>query len=97
MPVLARTRKGDQVLGGQGSLMVQCLAAGLPVASSCSGRGACAKCVVEVVAGSEGLVPPDSREQLVLLREGLGEGMRLSCQARLARPSTSVTIQTGYW
>lgn len=97
MAVIARTRKGDQELGGTGTLMAQCLQAGLPVASSCSGRGACAKCAVEVVAGADALQPADPREQLVLLREGLGEGVRLSCQARLRARGGTVIIRTGYW
>ena len=97
MAVLARTRQRDQVLSGHGSLMVQCLVAGLPVASSCAGRGACGRCVVTVLEGGEALSPPDPRECLVLARNLAEPWTRLSCQTRIKRPGASILITTGYW
>ena len=97
MVVLAHTRQRDHTLGGHGSLMSQCLVAGLPVASSCAGRGACGKCVVLVLEGSAALSPPDAREALVLARNQVAEGGRLSCQCAVRRSSEKVVITTGYW
>jgi ferredoxin len=97
MGVIARTRFQDHVLSGQGSLMAQCLAAGLPVASSCAGRGACAKCAVRLLEGLDALKAPDAREALVLAREGFAEDVRLACQARVQRHWASVVLRAGYW
>lgn len=97
MAAVARTRRRDVVLKGHGSLMYQCLVAGLPVASSCAGRGACGKCVVSILEGAEALSPPDSREGLVLVRIQAEPGARLSCQCRIRRPGAAVVITTGYW
>jgi ferredoxin len=77
--------------------MDRCLAAGLPVASSCSGRGACGRCVVEVLAGAEALSPPTQREQRVLRRNGHPDGSRLSCRCRVLDPSSQIIVRTGYW
>jgi 2Fe-2S ferredoxin len=77
--------------------MARCLAVGLPVASSCSGRGACAKCAVRVLAGWGALEPMDAREARVLARNGAASDERLACQARVADPAADITITTGYW
>lgn len=97
MAVLARTRQRDHTLSGVGSLMRQCLVAGLPVGSSCAGRGACAKCMVTVLEGWEALAPADPHENLVLARNQAEANSRLSCQCRLRHPSARVVITTGYW
>lgn len=77
--------------------MDRCLAAGLPVASSCSGRGTCAKCLVRVLAGWQALVPMDAHEALVLERNGAATDERLSCQAQVRDPQADILITTGYW
>ena len=77
--------------------MARCLAVGLPVASSCSGRGACGKCAVRVLAGWDALAPVDPHEARVLARNGLGPDERLSCQARVADAAADIQITTGYW
>ncbi len=97
MPVFARTHLRDHVLSGHGSLMAQCLGAGLPVASSCSGRGACARCAVAVLEGGEALSPMGPHEALVLVRERMAPEVRLSCQARLRDSRATVVVTTGYW
>jgi 2Fe-2S ferredoxin len=97
MPLLARTRSLDRVVPGSGSVMDRCLAAGLPVASSCSGAGACARCAVEVLEGGEALTPPTRREEHLLARSGLPAPARLSCQCRILRSQATVTVRTGYW
>ena len=97
MPLLARTRRRDRALGTRGTLMAVCQAAGLPVASACSGRGACARCLVTVLSGAEALSRPGVRERRLLARLGIDPAQRLSCQCRVADPSVDVVITTGYW
>ena len=97
MTILAKTRIRDRVLSGRGTLMGQCLEAGLPVASSCSGRGACARCAVLVLEGIKALSRPGTHELLVLSRNGYPEHVRLSCQCRVQNRATKVRITTGYW
>lgn len=97
MAVVARTRQQDHVLSGQGTLMSQCLVAGLPVASSCAGRGACAKCAVRVLEGGGCLTPPEAHEQVVLARNLMAPDVRLSCQCRVRWGQEQVVITTGYW
>jgi len=97
MALVARTRRADLVLRGTGTLMSRCLAGGLPVASACSGRGACAKCLVTVLEGAAHLTPPRPHESRTLGRNGAGPGQRLSCQCRVTDPSVTVVVTTGYW
>jgi ferredoxin len=97
MTVVARTRQRDRVLHGRGTLMARCLAVGLPVASACSGRGACGKCVMTVLAGAGALRPPTAHEACVLARNGFGAAQRLSCQCRMPSPQLELVITMGYW
>lgn len=97
MPLVARTRRADLAVGGRGTLMRRCLAAGLPVASACSGRGACARCMVTVLTGGERLSRPGAHEARVLARHDAAAGQRLSCQCRVSDASGPVVITTGYW
>lgn len=97
MTIVAKTRLHDRVLSGHGTLMGQCLAAGLPVASTCSGRGACARCAVSVLEGMEAISRPGTHESLVLSRNGLGGNIRLSCQCRVLNRAARIIFTTGYW
>ena len=97
MAVVARTRQRDRVLHGRGTLLSQCLATGLPVASACSGRGACGKCVMTILGGAETLRAPSSHEAAVLARNGAGSDQRLACQCRMPIAKVDLVITTGYW
>ncbi len=97
MPLAARTRGRDRALGSRGTLLALCQAGGLPVASACSGRGACGRCLVTVLSGAEALSRPGSRERRLLARLGAAPDQRISCQCRLLDPSVEVDITTGYW
>jgi ferredoxin len=97
MAVVARTRRRDHTLSGPGTLMDQCLGVGLPVASACSGRGACGKCVMTVLRGANSLVPPSPRETAVLARNEAGVEQRLSCQCGMPAAAADLLITTGYW
>jgi ferredoxin len=97
MPLVARTRPAELTLDGRGSLMDRCLAAGLPVASACSGLGACARCLVTVLEGAAHLSQPEHREARVLARHGATPDQRLSCQCQVLDPVATIRITTGYW
>lgn len=97
MAMVARTRQRDHMLGGRGTLMSQCLAVGLPVASACSGRGACGKCVMTIIYGAEQLLPPSNHEAAVLARNDAGDNQRLSCQCSMPLGPADLMITTGYW
>lgn len=97
MPLTAEVRHRPRPLGQKGTLMTRCLAVGLPVASSCSGRGSCAKCLVRVLSGWGALAPMNAHEARVLARNGAAPDERLSCQARVAKAGADIRITTGYW
>ncbi|HEY3400245.1 MAG TPA: 2Fe-2S iron-sulfur cluster-binding protein [Geothrix sp.] len=97
MALVARTRPADLVIGGTETLMSRCLAGGLPVASACSGRGACARCMVTVLVGEAHLTAPRSHETRVLERNGARPDQRLACQCQVTDPAAAVLITTGYW
>lgn len=97
MPLFARTRRRDVELTGRGNVMVRCLAAGLPVASSCSGQGACGRCVMEILEGAAALSRPSIRECRVLRRNGYPEGARLSCRCRIVDPEPTIIVRASYW
>ncbi len=97
MALTARTRGRDRALGHRGTLLALCQSAGLPIASACSGRGACARCVVTVLSGAEGLSPAGTRESRLLARIAASPDQRISCQCRLLDPTVEVEITTGYW
>lgn len=52
---------------------------GLPIESTCGGRGTCGKCAVRVVEGDAEATPADHRH----LADRLADGWRLSCQAEI--------------
>ncbi len=58
--------------------------AGLPIESTCGGRGTCGKCGVKVLEGQADTSPADHRH----LADKLEEGWRLSCQCPIAGPMT---------
>jgi uncharacterized 2Fe-2S/4Fe-4S cluster protein (DUF4445 family) len=53
---------------------------GLPIDSTCGGRGTCGKCKVRVVQGGAEVTTADHRQ---LLKEEIEGGWRLSCQTRI--------------
>ena len=97
MVVLARTRQRDYLLSGCGTLMARCLAVGLPVASACSGRGACGKCVMTLLRGADLLAPASAQEAAVLAKNGAGMDQRLSCQCGVPVTASELIVTTGYW
>ena len=53
---------------------------GLPIDSTCGGRGTCGKCKVRVMQGAAEVTTADRRQ---LLKEEIEGGWRLSCQTRI--------------
>ena len=53
---------------------------GLPIESTCGGRGTCGKCKAQVLAGAVEITPADRRW---FTDEQLAEGWRLACEAEL--------------
>ena len=53
---------------------------GLPIDSTCGGRGTCGKCKVRVI---KGLADPETADHRQLRPQEIAEGWRLSCQARI--------------
>ncbi len=53
---------------------------GLPIDSTCGGRGTCGKCKVRVV---EGRTDPETADHRLLRPAEIEDGWRLSCQARI--------------
>ncbi len=97
MAVVARTRRRDHVLTGEGTLLDLCLQAGLPVASACSGQGACGKCVLTVLEGGDRLPPPAEHEDAVLAKNAAAPNQRLGCQCTWSEDRGALLIATGYW
>lgn len=77
--------------------MERCLAAGLPVASACSGQGACGRCVMTILRGAECLEPASPRESSRLVKNGAGPDQRLGCQCPMPAAGPDLLITTGYW
>src|SRR2546430_2085276 len=53
---------------------------GLPIDSTCGGRGTCGKCKVRVLQGATEVTTADHRQ---LRKDEVDSGWRLSCQARI--------------
>jgi len=53
---------------------------GLPIDSTCGGRGTCGKCKVRVI---KGLADPETADHRQLRPQEIADGWRLSCQARI--------------
>src|SRR5438309_4312553 len=61
---------------------------GLPIASTCGGRGTCGKCKVQVLEGGAEITIADRKQ---LRPSELEAGWRLSCQAKVYE-DTTVTV-----
>lgn len=68
-------------------------AAGAPIVTGCT-QGMCGTDPVRVVAGAEGLSPPEPHEQGTLERMGLGADYRLACSAKVQRGRIEIETDT---
>lgn len=96
MPVISFTKKNREPVSvdAGANLMTTLLSAGVPVASSCSGRAVCCKCVVTVTEGKENLSKETDDEIHQKEVKGFKKAQRLSCQATILG---DVELDTGYW
>ena len=76
------------------TLLEAARAARLPVAQACTGRGSCARCGMEVLAGSEALEPETAEERAAKSRNRIDPKLRLSCLIEL---SGDLTVTAAYW
>jgi adenylate cyclase len=95
--VMARTRTATIRLEGDGTLLEMCRRTGVPLGQACAGRVACARCLVTVESGDQGLEPPGEEERRVLARVGGAPTTRLACGCRVADPEVEVVVSAGYW
>jgi 2Fe-2S ferredoxin len=68
--------------------------AGLPIASSCSASGLCARCGVRVVEGCHSLSDETQSESEVKRANRMDPELRLACMATV---SGDVTVTATYW
>ena len=97
MPLYAELRRGTLPIKGRGTLLRRLLKTGIPVGCSCSGRGACGKCVVRILEGAASLSAPDSHEREVLDKNAAAADERLSCRCRVLDARARIRLTTGYW
>jgi len=65
------------------SVLAASLAAGIPHATICGGRGRCSACRVRVLEGLADHSPPDHAEEVTLANLGAGPDVRLGCRLKL--------------
>lgn len=72
----------DVVVDGDraATLLERLLAAGVPVANDCGGKGRCSTCRVRIVDGHDGLNARTKRESSIARRIELPDDIRLACQ-----------------
>jgi 2Fe-2S ferredoxin len=68
--------------------------AGAPLGNSCGGVGVCARCRVQVLAGSENLTPATAIELRFGSARGFASDERMACQAVVLG---DCTVTTTYW
>ena len=72
------------------------LAAQIPVAMLCGGKGLCATCHVYVEEGAQDLTPVTPRERMSLkMLYDVRPSSRLACQAKVLGPAVKVTVPKG--
>lgn len=76
------------------TLLEAARAAGLPIASACSGAALCARCGLEVLAGAAALDPERADEREQKARNRVPAEQRLACRAGVHGP---VTASASYW
>jgi 2Fe-2S ferredoxin len=95
MPVISfkKNRTPLTVETGE-NLMEALLKGGLPVASSCSGDGVCAKCRIQIVSGAENLTAENETEKFLRETKKVAPDSRISCQVQVIG---DITVDASYW
>jgi ferredoxin len=76
------------------TLLEAARAAGLPIASACSGVALCARCGLEILAGGGALEPEREDERRSKRRNRVPPEQRLACRAGV---HGDVTATASYW
>jgi ferredoxin, 2Fe-2S len=87
MAVVAEARRDE-------TLLDVARRSGVPLGSSCGGVGVCARCVVSVCEGLDGLTPPTTIERRMAGEGKLDLAQRLACQAVV---TGECAVTTDYW
>ena len=88
------SEKELEIEAGETTLLEATRAVGLPIASACGENGACARCGLEILEGSEAIEAPSDREVRIKERNRIESHLRLACRVR---PSRDVTVRAAYW
>jgi len=83
-----------EIEAGETTLLEATRAVGLPIASACGENGACARCGLEILEGSDAIEAPSAREVRIKERNRIESHLRLACRVR---PSGDVTVRAAYW
>ncbi|QLY25810.1 2Fe-2S iron-sulfur cluster-binding protein [Bdellovibrio sp. KM01] len=95
MPVISFKKNRTPLTVETGAnLMEALLNGGLPVASSCSGDGVCAKCRIQIVSGAENLTVENETEKFLRETKKVASDSRISCQAQVMG---DITVDASYW
>lgn len=90
---LKKTAKKIEVPVGT-ILMKALLSANVPVASSCNGDGVCAKCRLQIIAGTTNLSVTNETELFLRDKDLLKANERISCQVQILG---DVVVDATYW
>ena len=88
------SERSVEIDAGAMTLLEATRAADLPIASACGENGACARCGLEIVAGTDALEAETAREKRIKQRNRIEPALRLACRVR---PRADVTVRAGYW
>ena len=66
----------------------------LPVASACGADGVCARCGMQILAGSDSVEEESTREIEIKRRNRIDPALRLSCRVQVRAP---LTATANYW
>lgn len=88
---------GDQSLIGDGTLLDLCIKNGIPLASSCGGKGVCGKCIITIHDGQSQLMAPNLLEQTKLYQLRTPNNIRLGCQVHSEDLTCDLSFSTSYW
>ncbi|MBJ18942.1 MAG: hypothetical protein CL933_05895 [Deltaproteobacteria bacterium] len=82
------------IQAGERTLLEATRDVGLPIASACGEKRACARCGVEIVEGAGALEAETDREKWIKERNRIDPNLRLACHVH---PSGDLTVRASYW
>jgi 2Fe-2S ferredoxin len=95
MPKIKLKKSGKVIVIEKGANLMKSLTENqIPVASSCSGEGVCAKCRMQIIEGMENLTLPNETELFLREKFSLTKDLRISCQTQVLG---DITVDTTYW